>query len=788
MFLEAIGLTLAFALAEPSAATPTNTAAASADGHAATGAGAAVVAVFGTVVDGATGAPIRADVLLNGGRSVRSDSTGRFTLRDVPTGTSTLVVRAIGFQAHSSTIVLSDHESVHHVVVRMRRLTTVLSSVNTRAQYREREQFNDAALTGAFAIRSSELASVPALGERDIMRAVAFLPGVAARNDFSTSFNVRGGEADQNLILLDGIPIYNPFHLGGLFGTFIDAAVGEVELLTGGFSAQHGGKLSSVLNVKTAEEARPGVHGSTDLSLLATSSRLAGSHGNGRLTWSAAGRRTYVDKVMQAMKGADVFPYHFQDAQVHLRVLTPRGGSVSATMYTGKDVFNGTPGMTESVTESFTDNRLAFDWGNSVGGLTYTQPIGARSVLVQQVSQSAFRTTFAVPADSITFGQTMRDVRVAGRVEHEVGPHDLTVGYEVSSQRSRYRERIPFSEKPAFPDAVASDGDTVITQQNSVVSWFIDDAYRVAQRLSVRAGLRVEQVGRLGWQGMSPRLAAKYRISEELALTASAGRFVQWTHAVRNEDLPLRLYDFWMTADEQVPVATATHLVVGAEQWLSPTRFVRVESYHKAYDHLVEPSSSVDPRVRPSLLREYTGTAYGIDVYARQLELAGVSGWLSYSYALSYRERDDLRYFAAHDRRHSANTVVRYAPDDAWTFGLHAGASTGTPYTGWAGHMTRWQFDPLLKTWAPGTTRNDVDVVHGERNAERMPFYTRLDVSVERRIDLDWATLRPTVSVVNLFDRQNVMMYALDASASPSRIRSLSQLPFVPSIGMRMDF
>lgn len=744
--------------------------------------------VTGTVVDAATGLPVRADIVFGTRRALRSDSLGRFTLRAVPTGSVTLLVRAVGYRANSTPLLVAGGDSAMHVTVRMATITAMLSSVKTIAIREEREQFDETVQTSALTIRGSELSNIPALGERDALRAIAFLPGVSARNDFSTSFNVRGGEADQNLVMLDGIPIYNPFHLGGLFGTFIDAAVGEVELLTGGFSARHGGKLSSVLDVKSAEETRSGVHGSTDLSLLATSSRLAGSHGNGRFAWSMAGRRTYVDKVMQAMKGSDVFPYHFQDAQLHMRLLMPRGGTLSATAYTGKDVLDGNPGITESATTALGVNSLTVDWGNSVGGVTYTQPLGARSTLVQQLSKSAFRTAFAVPTDTITFAQEMRDVRVAGRLKHVAGAHDFTVGYETSSQRSAYRESIPFTEKPAFPDALASGGDTLIAQRNTVASLFIDDTWRVGDRLTLRPGVRVEHVGQLGWQGASPRIAAKYRVSRNFALTASAGSYVQWTHAVRNEDLPLRLFDFWMTADEQVPVASAIHLVLGAEHWLSPTQFLRVESYHKSFDGLVEPASSVDPRVRPSLLREYTGTAYGVDVYARQLERAGFSGWFAYSYAMSYRERDDLRYFAAHDRRHSANMVMSYAPNAAWTFGMHAGASTGTPYTGWAGHMTRWYFDPVLKTWAPGSKRHDGDVVHGARNAERLPFYTRLDVSVERRIDMAWATLRPTLSVVNLFDRRNVMMYALDDSESPSRIVSFSQLPFVPSIGMRLDF
>src|SRR4029079_4743898 len=117
----------------------------------------------------------------------------------------------------------------------------------------------------------SAVRAVPAVGEPDVLRTVQLLPGVNARNDFSSGYNVRGGEWEQNLILLDGYPIYNPFHLGGLFSTFLDETVGEIELLTGGFDASHGGRLSSVLDVRSAEPTRPGVHGTAALSVIASS-------------------------------------------------------------------------------------------------------------------------------------------------------------------------------------------------------------------------------------------------------------------------------------------------------------------------------------------------------------------------------------------------------------------------------------------------------------------------------------------------------------------------------------
>src|SRR5688572_10012837 len=164
-----------------------------------------------------------------------------------------------------------------------------LPAIETRAPRDERTSFETRPNVGTITITGKELTSVPKFfGESDVLRAIRTLPGVNARNDFSVGMNVRGGEADQNLVLLDGYPIYNPFHMGGLFGAFVEPMVDRVDFLTGGFPASYGGRLSSVLDVHSATEPRSGVHGQVDMSFIATTLALGGGLQNGRGTWGVA--------------------------------------------------------------------------------------------------------------------------------------------------------------------------------------------------------------------------------------------------------------------------------------------------------------------------------------------------------------------------------------------------------------------------------------------------------------------------------------------------------------------
>jgi hypothetical protein len=305
----------------------------------------------------------------------------------------------------------------------------------------------------------------------------------------------------------------------------------------------------------------------------------------------------------------------------------------------------------------------------------------------------------------------------------------------------------------------------------------------------VRGGLRGEYLSGANWLGVSPRLSVKYFVSPTLAITAAAGRYTQWMRAMRNEDLPLRVFDLWLASEKNIPVSTSNHFVLGAERWLSDRRFLRVEGYGKTYDRLSEQASSVDPRIRPSLLRYYDGRSYGLDVYLRQLERNGVSGWVSYSYGVTTRERNGASYWPAHDRRHNANVVASYAPSTSrWALGSHLGLATGTPYTGWAGVMNRYRYDPIRNVWEAQFSGGDDDTVRGQRNGERFPFYWRLDVSAERRFEVGGAIIKPYLNIVNVFNRKNVFLYTLDADESPPLIKGASQFPILPSLGIRMEW
>ena len=740
--------------------------------------------IVGHVIDSATSAPKRGATaaLPDVPRMATANERGMFVLGRVPAGSHTLVVRMRGYRTVSQLVDVRADDTVS-VEIRLPRDATLLEAVRAEVRAEERELFESRPNVAAVTLSARAVESVPRLGESDVVRVVQLLPGVQARNDFSTGLNVRGGESDQNLILIDGYPVYNPFHLGGLFSTFMGATVGDVQLLTGAFPARFGGRLSSVLDVHSAEERRAGLHGTAEISVLASTLSLGSTFDNGNGSWSVAGRRTYADQVTDLFT-TETYPYHFRDEQAHLTYRFPDRTRLAMTLYDGRDVLDGSFAETDdSSTRGATGGAFLYSWGNLVLGATLTKPIeksrllgGDSTLLEQRASVSRFSMVLDLGAGAERIDNTVSDARISGTVTTYTARHDWSVGYEVASYDILYETA-----------ASTMSLDRSRTQQSPVVAALhADDLWRMGTSWLVAAGGRLETVSSRPWSGASPRLSVKYLASHDAAFTAAAGRFTQWTHSLSLEENPIRLFDFWQASDASVPVATAWQFVVGHERWFGTSRFARVELFDKRYDNLVEHREQEDPQVTGDEYLTVQGRSYGADVLLREVGVGPFTGWLAYSFQVGTRQHDSVRYTPAQDRRHDLNVVA------SWKFrsyvaGARIGYASGLPYTDIVGVLQHRSYDPFQNQW--GTARRATQQVIGaERNGARLPATRRLDLFIERPYQWRDASVKPYLSIVNASNEKNVLYYEYDFTTSPASRRALSQIPILPSIGVSVAF
>jgi hypothetical protein len=271
----------------------------------------------------------------------------------------------------------------------------------------------------------------------------------------------------------------------------------------------------------------------------------------------------------------------------------------------------------------------------------------------------------------------------------------------------------------------------------------------------------------------------------DIALSVAYGKYSQWLHSLAREDIPVRLFDFWTASDKQIPVARATHYVVGAESWFGSNRFVRVESYVKQYDRLLEPNTADDPNVHGDEYLSLTGRSYGADVLIRQIERGRWGGWLAYTYTFNRRSNGDVSFYPGPDRRNDANVVVSYRPSSRYLLSTRFGYASGTPFTDIVGQIVRRTYDIATGTWDAQAA--DIEAVGGARNAERLPATQRLDLTLTRDFGRR-ITVTPFLSLINAYNAKNVFMYTFDYKSNPPTRKAFSQLPLLPTFGVTLEW
>lgn len=649
---------------------------------------------------------------------------------------------------------------------------TSLPAVRTIDTRIERQIFDEAPNVGRLSVSGKDLSGAPRFfSEADLLRTIQLLPGVEARNDFNAGMNVRGGESDQNLVLLDGYPIYNPFHLGGLFGTFIEPTVGRVDLFTGAFPAAYGGRLSSVLDVRSAEEVREGLHGTANISLIASTGSLGSSFHETRGSWMIAGRRTYIDKMVSLLTPNEV-PYDFRDVQGHFRYEFANGIRAQMTAYAGHDALE----------YSSVGNTEVVGWGNRVIGATVARTfdnaprflgisLGDSAVVQQRASMSLFDVNINLGNGLFIVNAPVRDGRVGGLVAAFTEKHTRTLGYELASQSFRYRTNQVL---PLFP--ADSQG-----QQMRSASAYFDDLWRVSPSLMITAGARFDAVSGRGWWRITPRASAKYFINPNVAITAAVGEYSQWVRSQQREEIPVRPLDLWAGSGRDWPVSTARHYVLGTEGWINRNRGFRVEAFLKTYHDLLEPNPYDDAQKLGDEFLFLRGKSYGADFMLRQFQVGHFSGWLAYTFAVNTRTSvDGTRFIPAQDRRHDINLVGswRYT---RYTLGARYNLATGTPYSYVTGSYERATYDPVTHNYTGGDIPN---FIIPSRNGERLPSTHRIDLSVTRNGHLWGAAVSPYLSIVNATNAHNVFTYIFDYTQRPPIRGTLHQLSIVPTIGM----
>ena len=759
-------------------------------------------AIQGTVREEGTGAPIASATvsLPQLRRSVRTGEDGGYVVRGVPAGAWTVRANALG-RHPAEAVALVPVGGTLRLDLNLTPRPVPLERVDVQGQAQGTAPLADPAGPGAVRLNAEALRVTPALAERDVLRAVHTLPSVAAASDFSTAPYIRGGSPDQTLVTLDGITLYNPYHLGGMFSAVDPDAVESVDVLAGAFPASMGDRASGAMDIRTRDGGMDRVSATGALGLVSARLGLDGPLPGRGGSWLFSTRRTYVDVVSRAAYEADAIkghlPYAFRDSHLKLTWPAVAHGRLTVTAYVNRERIRYTPRDT-----AWQESRMDLGWGSRAAGVQWSRPLPGGGRVEARAAWSGFGGRFRLVErpqadfggylpglDTLLMADTrLHDAHVAASATWPRGAHQLGGGVEAHQYRF-YQDVIPLDDE--LKNHLAG---MEFEQNPATLSLWVEDVWQARPALRLRGGVRVLVAGSRGTAVM-PRLGASWTATPRLTLSAAAGRSAQVMHSLLDPErvmASVMAYDILAAAPR---LTVADDLVLGAA-WASGGTELRVDGYLRRVPRLPIAPYHEDlfrnSLVHPDSFVSGSARARGLELLASHRRgSAGVQ--LAYTLASARRQLDSLRWTPRFERRHSLDF-------SAWTgwgrrgqISLRFVAATGQPYTPVVGTTRRWHYDPAAGAL---TGTGQVEPVMGAYNSGRLPEYLRLDLGARRefrrRMRGREVSLVPYIQVVNLLNRPNVLYavpkHELNMNRVGTHISYAPQFPVLPTLGIEWRF
>jgi len=789
------------------------------------------VLVTGRVIDGSTDVPIANVRIEFDEDSTNTNANGQFSLV-VTTYGATLRFVAPGYLDTTVSVESTDLE------VRLFRNTfaETVEVVSEVSPTLERPSATPIASTEIFAVAGAI---------DNVFRTLDTLPGVASTDDFGSRLSVRGGTPDQNLTVMDGVEVHNPYRLFGIASAFNPETIESFELTAGGFGVQYGDRLSSLLVVNNRVGERQ-FQGAAAVSVTDGNVVVEGATpGPGEGAWLLSARRTYYDLVAGRLQDQD-FP-SFADVQLQAGWEVGRGHRLTLLGLRSREDadldIDGNRTGERAILGSDARNDLVsarFDAVLGTRGTSRTIVSSYRNVesLDFDGSFRAEARRSNAPNDDDAFGLsdiaferavTVRDISVRQELNLQVAPtHLLSAGAELHRLETGVRLSITGDRNDTAANGSSVQGgaglpdllDSSLAGTRGAV--WIQDTYVPGPDVSLEPGLRLDWSTANGRATLSPRVAASAPLAWGTRLRVAAGLFTQSPGYEK-----LVQSDYFVDLSDARALGLrherATHLVLGIERALASAIMLRVEGYYKwftdslvgrleteterlqrvaQYDFPEELQDSVPtaPLITSNPTNDASGLAYGFDAYAAHTNAAApLTGWVSYAWGRAERESYGRRYAFEYDRRHAFNAVGRYRLTDRWDLAATARVASGFPYTSptdlrvAAVEDDRGRLVP--ETDQIGNLVYTVDYGDvGNLNSGRLPIYARVDLRATYRPSGPTGRWSLYIEVINLLGRDNPIELEPRLKHDPDGDRPrLSEvpsqgLPRIPTFGLRVRF
>jgi len=745
--------------------------------------------VKGFVYDKENGEPILfTNVSIKGTTlGAATDVNGYYTIVNVPVGKQTLMVTYLGYDTAYAEVEILDDKVVAENLY-LGKSSVKLSEVQVSAA---RMEALTEVRTSVTKLTPKEMKQLPAVsGESDLAQVLQVQPGVIFTGDQGGQLYIRGGSPIQNKVLLDGMIIYNPFHSIGFFSVFDTDVIRSADIYTGGFNAEYGDRISSVMDIKTKDGNRKKISGKISANPFGANVILEGpiiklrEDRGGSLSYLVSAKTSYLEYTSKAIypyAGENGLPFNYTDIYAKLSYASENGSKVNLFGFSFND----------QVTYQAISN---YKWNSfGVGTNVLVVPTGTQVLLEPYFNYSNYK--IELSEEGINDRRFSEIGGFAGGMNftYYFGKHELKFGPFLQGFQTKYE----------FVNSVGIQVGDNESQNTTDFGAYAKFKWSFREKLVVEPSFRLHYYASLGVASPEPRLGLKWNITKWLRLKYAFGLFSQNMISANSDRDVVNLFYGFLTAPENLPktfdgkevknpLQRAMHNIAGFEVDLGKRVSVNIEGYYKHFLQLSNvnrnklfqdspENAGVPDQLKKDFIIE-NGNAMGID-FVVKYSYKRLYLWAVYSLSKVVRYDGIQEYYPHFDRRHNVNLVASYTfgKNLNWEASVRWNLGSGFPFTQTAGFYENLVFTDGINT--DYTTQNGfLGVQYGELNKGRLPYYHRLDLSVKRAFEIGNTTLDVVIGITNVYNRENI--FYIDRI----RYERVNQLPILPSLGLSWQF
>jgi len=747
--------------------------------------------IRGFVYDKTSGEPvIFTNVFLKGTQiGASTDVNGYYSITKIPPGEYTISVSALGYGGGDEKISLGKGQILNQKLF----IESKVEELGVVEISAEKIEAQSEVKMSVQKITPKEIEKLPSIGgEADIAQYMQVLPGVIFTGDQGGQLYIRGGSPVQNKVLLDGMIVYNPFHSIGLFSVFDTDIIRNADVYTGGFGANYGGRISSIMDITTIDGNHNEFHGNASLTTFGAKFNIEGpivkpkTIGGSGISYIASAKHSYLNqssKLVYSYIDEEGLPFQYTD------------------LY-GKITFNGENGSKANIFGLYFDDRVKYkaisdlNWNNAgVGGNFILIPGGSPVLIDGNFAYSAYNINLLENGVNADRRSSINGFNGGLNFTYFLGEDDVKYGLEV----------IGFSTDYKFTNEV----NRVIEQQQSTTELAFYIRYKKKLgKLILDPSMRLHYYASLSTLSPEPRLGIKMNVTDNIRLKGAAGVYSQNLIAANSDRDVVNLFNGYLAGPDNLQeqlnledgsqrdithaLQKANHFILGTEIDITRKINLNVEGYYKVFTQVTnvnrnkifdEDGNDDQPdELKKDFIIE-TGDVFGVDLVLKY-DLKNINLYAVYSIGKVNRWDGIQAYSPVFDRRHNVNFVGSYefGKTRLWEFNARWNMGSGFPFTQTLGFYEQYDFSNGTGTNLINSN-GGIGIIYDDLNGGRLPYYHRLDLTLKREFVLSLnSILEANVGVTNAYNRANIFYF------DRVNFERVNQLPLMPSAGVKISF